>query len=264
MADKRATRKTRTDVFAPPSPDSVVGQHYYYLTQRPWPSLLFVLPMLLAFEVGIYVRQDGVPGGGSQLVAAFLIERVITEIGAGRFGYIFPALALVAILLAVHLVARHPWKFDLVALPGMLGESLIWAIPLLVFNRVLYTALIAGGAALPNQWLDQIIRSLGAGLYEELVFRLICIAGLDILLINIFKFPRSASRVFAVLASAALFAAQHHPPLGADPFELTDFLFRTAAGIYLACLFLFRGFGIAAGCHVFYNIIVVTTAAAQG
>lgn len=260
MASKRSSRRPRDDTFHLPSPDSVAGQHYYYVTLRPWPSLLFILPMLLFFEVGIYMRQNGVPGGGSQLVAAFLIERVIMEIGAGRFGYIFPGLAVIAILLAAHLAAKHPWKFDLFVLPGMLGESLIWAVPLLAFNRVLYQALLAG-AAIHDRWLDQVIRSFGAGLYEELVFRLILITGLDILLVNIFKLNRTASRVFAVLASAALFAAQHHPPLGADPFMLTDFMFRTAAGIYLAGLFLFRGFGIAAGCHVFYNVIVITAAA---
>jgi len=264
MATRRSQRDKSRETLHLPSADSVAGQHYYYVTLRPWPSLLFILPILLFFEVGLYVRQSGVPGAGSQLVAAYLIENVITELGAGRFGYLFPGLAVIAILLAWHVVANHPWKFDLFVLPGMLGESLIWAIPLLVVTRVLYPAVLAGSAAVQNQWFDQIIRSFGAGLYEELVFRLIGITGLDILLVNIFKFNRPASRVFAVLASAALFAAQHHPPLGADPFVLTDFLFRTAAGIYLAGLFLFRGFGIAAGCHVFYNVIVVTAAAVQG
>ena len=260
MAGKRSSFRSRDDSFRLPSPNSVAGQNYYYVTLRPWPSLLFILPMILFFEVGIYVRQNGVPGGGSQLVASFLIERVITELGAQRYGYIFPALAIIAILLAGHLAAKHPWKFDPFVLPGMLGESLIWAVPLLAFNRILYTALLAG-PPLHDQWLDQVIRSFGAGLYEELIFRLICITALDILLVNIFKFNRSASRVFAVLASAALFAAQHHHPLGADPFVLTEFMFRTAAGIYLAGLFIFRGFGIAAGCHVCYNVIVVTAAA---
>jgi len=260
---RRPTRRAREDAFHLPSPDSVAGQHYYYVTLRPWPSLLFILPILLVFEVGIYLRQDGVPGGSSQLVAAYLIERLIVELGAGRFGYIFPGLLVVAILLAAHLVARHPWKFDLFVLPGMLGESLIWAIPLFVFSRVLNLTALLADAAVRDQWLDQIIRSFGAGLYEEVVFRLLCIGLLDILLVNIFKLNRPASRVFAVFASAALFSAQHHPPLGVDPFVLSDFLFRTAAGIYLAGLFLFRGFGIAAGCHVFYNVIVVTLAAVQ-
>jgi len=263
MAQKRTAQK-QDDRYALPSPDSAAGQHYYYVTMRPWPSLLFILPMLIFFEVGVYFSQNGTPGGASQLVAAYLIERLVIILGAGRFGYIFPGLAVVAILLAWHMVARHPWRFDVFVLPGMLGESLIWTVPLFVFDRVVYQAISAGAGGLPNEWLEQVIRSFGAGIYEELVFRLICIAGLDILLVNVFRCNRSASRVFSVFASAALFAAQHHPPLGADAFELSKFVFRTIAGIYLACLFLYRGFGIAAGCHVFYNVIVITFAELGG
>jgi len=261
MQRKQTRRPEEPSPFPPPN--SVAGQHYYYVTLRPWPNLVFILPMLVFFEAGIYLRQGGVPGGGSQLVAAFLIERVVKFLGAGHVGYIFPALAVIAILLASHLVAKQPWRFDIFVLPAMLGESLLWTVPLCIFNRVLYQALLAGTSIVHDEWFDQIIRSFGAGLYEELVFRLICLTGMDILLVNVFKLNRSASRVFSVLVSACLFAAQHHPPLGREPFELTDFLFRTGAGVYLGGLFLFRGFGIATGCHVFYNVIVVTLAALQ-
>ena len=120
MAQKRTAQK-RDDPYVLPSPDSAVGQHYYYVTMRPWPSLLFILPMLIVFEVGVYFSQNGTPGGASQLVAAYLIERLVIILGAGRFGYIFPGLAVIAILLAWHLVARHPWRFDPFVLPGMLG-----------------------------------------------------------------------------------------------------------------------------------------------
>jgi hypothetical protein len=244
-----------------PAPDSIEGQHYYYVTLRPWPNLVFILPILILFEAGIYLRQGGVPGSGTQLVATFLIERVVKLLGAGHVGYIFPALAVIAILLSSHLAGKHKWRFDPFVLPAMLGESLLWTVPLCIFNRVLYQALLAGTGAVHDAWLDQLIRSLGAGLYEELVFRLICLTGMDILLVNVFRLNRSASRLFSILVSACLFAAQHHLPLGQEPFELTDFLFRTTAGIYLGGLFLCRGFGIATGCHVFYNVIVVTLAA---
>ncbi|NLX23949.1 MAG: CPBP family intramembrane metalloprotease [Phycisphaerae bacterium] len=246
------------DAGRPLLPDSLLGLQYSYATLRPWPNLLFVLPMIAVFEWGIYRTQNGTPGAASQLVSAYLIERIVIWLGAGRFGYIFPALALVAILLASHLVARHPWRINPLVLVTMIGESLVCTIPLFAFNRVLHQALLAGAPQWHGGWGPQAIRSLGAGLYEELVFRLICITALDILLVNIIRAPRSASRLFAILLSAALFAGQHHPPLGADPFVLGDFLFRTVAGIYLAILFLYRGFGIAAGCHVFYNVIVVT------
>jgi len=69
--------------------------------------------------------------------------------------------------------------------------------------------------------------------------------------------------VFILLASAAMFAAHHHRPFGSEPFDPVKFLFRTGAGLYLAGIFLFRGFGIAAGGHAFYDIIVVTVSAVR-
>ena len=258
MGRKTRRKKPHEITFFGP-PDPAVANHYLYLTQRPWPSLVFILPMLLVFEVGTYVRHIDHPSAGSQLVAAYLIDELVTQVGRGAF--YFPGLLTVVILLAAHLAARHPWRFDLFVLAGMLGESLIWTVPLFVFDRVLHTAVRPGPSASQATWADHVIRSLGAGIYEELVFRLIAITALVIILADICKLPRTGSAIFAMLASAALFAAQHHPPLGADPFNIVSFLFRTAAGLYLAGIFVFRGFGIAAGTHAAYDIIVVTISA---
>ena len=255
MVEKPTQPQAHDIVFFPP-PDSVLGQHYRYVTQRPWPSLLFVLPMLLVFEIGTWLRNGDGAVGESQLVATYLIDLTIKALGAS--GAYFPGLLMVVILLAIHIVGKHPWKFDIYVLPAMLGESSVWTIPLFVFDCVLHTAIVAGQASASTAWLDEVIRSFGAGLYEELVFRLICITVLTIVLIDVFKLPRAASAMFAILGSAALFAAHHHPPLGDRAFETTEFIFRTGSGIFLAGLFIFRGFGIAAGCHAFYNVIVVT------
>ena len=239
-----------------PSLDSATSQHYYHVTQRPWPSLLFILPMLIVFEVGTYLRQGVAGGNSTQLVAEYLIHWLVTQFG--RTSVYIPGLLALVILFAWHIAGKHPWKFDLYVLPAMLGESLLWSAPLFVFNNVLHTATLAGGAAAQSEWIDKVILSFGAGLYEELVFRLICITGLVIILIDLCKLPRNAAVVFIAIASATLFAAHHHPPLGDAPYHTIDFMFRTAAGLYLAGLFIFRGFGIAAGCHALYNVIAVT------
>ncbi|GMU21327.1 MAG: CAAX amino protease [Phycisphaerae bacterium] len=260
----RSTGKlNKYDAFLFPPPDSVAGQHYFYVTQRPWPSLLFILPMLVIFEVGTWLRFHGSAGRGPQLVAPFLIEWLVNALGAQgqRFPTLLtmaPGLLLVAILLGWHVAARHPWRVDLVVLATMLGESLFWTIPLFVFGRVLLQSALLDSAAAREAWIDTVIRSFGAGIYEELVFRLICITALVLLLIDILRLPRTPTAIFIILFSAGLFAAHHHPPLGADEFRITSFAFRTLAGLYLAGLFVYRGFGIAAGSHAFYNIIVAT------
>ena len=64
--------------------------------------------------------------------------------------------------------------------------------------------------------------------------------------------------MWAVLIAAVLFAAHHHPPLGREPYDFGRFAFRTMAGVYLGALFLLRGYGVTAGCHALYNVIIVT------
>lgn len=233
-----------------------MSQQYKYVTLRPWPSLVFILPMLVFFEVGTYLRQGVGVGGSTQLVAEYLIHWMVTRFGAS--GFYVPGLLALVILMAWHLAGKHPWKFDVYVLPAMLGESILWSLPLLVFNNVLHVAVLAGDFAPREEWIDRVILSFGAGLYEELVFRLICITALVIVLIDICRLPRTAATVLILFISATLFAAHHHPPLGDAPYHATDFLFRTAAGLYLAGLFIFRGFGIAAGCHALYNVTAVT------
>jgi len=246
-----------------PQPTSAQANQYYYVTQRPWPSLLFVLPGLIFFEAGMFRNNGWARPGDSQLVAPFLIERLVEYLRTGpqasHLLWMAPGLLLVAILLAWHVAARHPWRFDKFVLAGMLGESLLATVPLIVFGELL----LQGARPGTNQaiWLDGVIRGIGAGIYEELVFRLVCITLLVILLIDLARLPRGPAAILIIAASAALFSWQHYPPLGAEPFAMQSFVFRAAAGLYLAGLFVFRGFGVAVGCHAMYNVIVVTMSA---
>ena len=103
--------------------------------------------------------------------------------------------------------------------------------------------------------LADIVTGIGAGIYEELVFRLILMSVLIILFQNTLGFERKTSIMISVLLSAGLFSAHHHISV---PLNWVEFGFRTAAGIYFAALFGIRGFGIAAGTHAFYDIIATS------
>ena len=67
----------------------------------------------------------------------------------------------------------------------------------------------------------------------------------------------------AVAACSVLFALYHFP--GAEPVIWSRFLFYALAGAYLAGVYVVRGFGLAAGAHIFYNMAVALLRAnAQG
>jgi hypothetical protein len=117
-----------------------------------------------------------------------------------------------------------------------------------------------------GKWLGllaNVVTGIGAGIYEELVFRLILIIVLMVLFQDIFQLGRKISIILSVSVSAALFGAYHHIVylggqfIQSSPFNWAEFGFRTIAGIYFAVLFAIRGFGITAGAHAFYDIIAV-------
>jgi hypothetical protein len=116
--------------------------------------------------------------------------------------------------------------------------------------------------------LASIVTSIGAGIYEELIFRLILICLLMFILQDCFRLDHKNAIILAILISAALFSAHHHiiflnGRLGQTaPFNWTEFGFRTLAGIYFAGLFAIRGFAITAGTHAFYDIIATLINAA--
>ncbi len=103
--------------------------------------------------------------------------------------------------------------------------------------------------------VSQLIAYLGAGLYEELLFRLMLlppVAGL----IRLFGVTRRRSLIAAVIVTSLVFSAAHYQIFTSigEPFEFSTFLFRFFAGVFFSVLFVNRGFGIAAGSHAFYNI----------
>lgn len=62
--------------------------------------------------------------------------------------------------------------------------------------------------------------------------------------------------VLAVLVSSLVFAVAHYVGHAGDTFYWFSFLFRFVAGVFFSILFIYRGFGIAAGTHAVYDILV--------
>ncbi|MDO8303832.1 MAG: CPBP family intramembrane metalloprotease [Sedimentisphaerales bacterium] len=112
-----------------------------------------------------------------------------------------------------------------------------------------------------SPFLVNVITGIGAGIYEELIFRLILVCALMLLFQDIIGLTHTTSMVIAIGVSAALFSLHHHIIFMHGRFDQTavfswsPFLFRTVAGVYFAGLFAIRGFGITAGTHAFYDIL---------
>jgi CAAX prenyl protease-like protein len=60
----------------------------------------------------------------------------------------------------------------------------------------------------------------------------------------------------AVLLTSLVFSAAHYVGPHGEVWEAFSFWFRFTAGAFFAVLFVYRGFGIAAGTHALYDIFV--------
>ena len=109
-----------------------------------------------------------------------------------------------------------------------------------------------GSWSLPTQ----LMISLGAGIYEELLFRVILVSGLAWLARRAFGWRTTTAGLFAVGTGALIFSAFHYIGPYGDRFELGSFTFRAIAGVLLSSLYLLRGFGITAWTHALYDVFL--------
>jgi hypothetical protein len=214
---------------------------------RPLDMLVFLLPLILFYEFASFAHRNSL--ASSERVIAFdLMWRFIALFG--QVGIWTPALAVIAILIATHAASGEKWSVHWKRVLTMYPESLALALPLLLMIWTVPLAVSSGGAPV----IDRIALGIGAGIYEELVFRLIMISLIMMVGADLLHYDRKNVVIVAVAVSSLLFAAHHHRPFGAYAFNPVHFIFRTGAGAYLAAIFWFRGYALAAGCHAAYNI----------
>jgi len=199
-------------------------------------SLVLIFPLLLAYEIGVAFA--------GHVNGADVVTRALFFVLDSRALYL--ALhAVVALLFLVWIRPTHRWdtlRFEIVA-PVVL-EAAIYGLALgAAITTILHHVLSLGAA-------DTVISALGAGVHEELVFRLGMLCGVVALLRERrFAFP------LALAITSLLFAAAHHAP-GGEPFTAHAFAFRTLAGAAFGAIFWFRSLAHAVYAHVLYDLAV--------
>ncbi len=134
----------------------------------------------------------------------------------------------------------------------MILEAAIYALTLGAFVTLIIDRWLGLGITLPS-----VISALGAGVHEELVFRLAAIAGLLVLLESLHA-PRLAV-VLAIAISSVAFAAAHHLGPYGEPWSRHAFAFRCVAGCVFASVYWFRSLAHAVYAHVMYDLLVAAT-----
>jgi hypothetical protein len=241
----------------PPSRSS-----YWQLARAPRYSLPFALPLLLLYELLAFLLTHdaylGVRNG-----ADVMLKSVFVTLG-GRNGLVLFGLLLLGVggWLVVRDL-RRSGKVDPRIYAFMALEALGWALAFGTIAGTL-TSLLLHGVPLALNYAaarmdvpTQLMISLGAGLYEELLFRVLLVAGLAYGAKRMLKWSPLASGVLAAVVGALVFSAFHYiGPLG-DRLTLASFTFRAIAGLLFSGLYLTRGFGITAWTHALYDVLLV-------
>jgi hypothetical protein len=225
-------------------------------------SLLLVFPLFLIYQVAVLRLPDAMNG------ADLLTARLWSLLGHSLQNYLVFNFVLLCIFLLALLVLRHRQHFELRLFLPVIFESGIYALTMgAAINFAMHLlginpTLAIGGALHPLAvaaekagLATRIAISLGAGVHEELVFRLLLIPALTFLFTQIMGMGRVLALLSAFVISSVLFSAAHHV-IGGDPFHTGVFVYRIFCGLIFATLFQFRGFAVAVYTHALYDIFV--------
>ncbi|MBA3555903.1 MAG: CPBP family intramembrane metalloprotease, partial [Gemmatimonadales bacterium] len=143
-------------------------------------------------------------------------------------------------------------------------ESVVYALGFGLLVGMM-TGILLGGLVLAHpaalalqgedfEFATQLMISLGAGIYEELLFRVLLVGALAWLGRRVLRWGAGASGVFATVIGALIFSGFHYVGPYGDPLELPSFTFRALAGLVFSAMYLARGFGITAWTHAMYDV----------
>jgi hypothetical protein len=231
-----------------------------------------VAPLLLAYELGVLWIGGAGPEAGRTGADAWMRHGLAALGLTDRW---LPPLCLALALLAWQTISNRPWRFSPFVPVAMVLESVILAVALVGLSRLVDVGfehlerspswlLSAAGPEVPHvpsaattseRPVALVIGFLGAGVYEEALFRLLLVP-VGFAFLRLLQAPAVLASTLAVTASALLFSLAHHAGTPGEAFTWFAFIFRWAAGVYFAWVFVFRGFGVAVGTHTAYDILV--------
>ncbi|HTR21008.1 MAG TPA: CPBP family glutamic-type intramembrane protease [Gemmatimonadales bacterium] len=235
-------------------------------SRSPRYSLVFAVPLFLLYQGLIAVAPPG-PGGGLRNGADVILETLFIWVAGARGPLIFLTLLVV---LGLWLAGRdwqahgrdlRPQVFLLMLLEAtVLALIFGTAVATIASQLVRPTAAIGLPAqqALPSLGAQsKLMLSLGAGLYEELLFRVVLVGTLAWAARVVLGLRATVAGVCAAVLGALIFSACHYIGTYGDRFQLYSFVFRTIAGLAFSGLYLLRGFGITAWTHAIYDAVLM-------
>ena len=217
-------------------------------------SFLFTLPLFFLYEINIlFLSWDDI------LVvrngADFLMRNILESFdiyGLYGLGLVFFLGLLVTYIFFIKEDQQQEVNVNFLFI--MLAESMLWSV---VLYFLLFKFMVLLMNPVGKTILQQVTLAIGAGIYEEFLFRVLLIASLSGILGFVFMWNKTFKNIIAVVLSGGIFSAFHFMGEYGDFFSMELFLIRFFAGLILGVLYTYRGFGITAYTHSIYDLIVL-------
>jgi membrane protease YdiL (CAAX protease family) len=240
------------------SPGAGAPRGYFEQSRDLMNSLVLVLPLLLIYQAGL-LATNGQTLNGVDFTTVVLVQRW------GLTGLlVFNGVLIVAGVIGV-VVLQKKKRFDPRIVVPIAIESTVYAFLLgIVITQVLARVGIKPPNLLIEGWtvlgraraeagaLAKICMALGAGVNEELVFRLGMVPAIAALAAH--AMPKRHAVITAILVSSVLFSLAHY---FGEPFMVYTFFYRFLAGVLFCALFTLRGFAVAVYTHAIYDVLVM-------
>lgn len=241
-------------------------QTYHRVSRTGTYGFLAALPLLLIYEaLVVFANQDAL--SQVRVGAEVWLKQLFVLVGNAGMAVFGAAVIVVGVVIF--------WKERKKRIPlrvryfvWIILESAVYAVLVAIIVSGLVGAILTaaatttGLASIVVQAVEQmdltlkLALSIGAGIYEELLFRVILVGGLYLLVRRIVP-RRATAYAIAAVAGAVVFSFVHYIGPYGDVLTAGSFLFRFFFGLVLNLLFLLRGFGIAAWTHALYDVMLV-------
>ena len=228
--------------------------NYWRYSRSAYYSAVAALPLLVIYEILIVLSQSrywGIRNAADVWIRTFLMA---FDLQAQHITFVLIGISLALIPIAKSRASGIKLKANYFAL--MLAESLAFS---MVLGILLQSILQLGGLSSGGPgsgFIQNLALSIGAGLFEEIIFRVILLNLLFWLLLPLFK-KKLVATVVSVLLASFLFSLSHYVGSMADTWQLYSFIFRWGAGLLFTVLYFVRGFAITAYTHALYDIWVL-------
>ena len=280
--------------------------NYFVSTQDTWNSMLLVLPLLLFYQVGLFVSQfSGKNGadfltpllfryGGHKTLVVFHLLLLFTFVWLAShkkraplspiyliFLFVESILYAVVMVILINLTLYTvDIKYSLLALTAFLmipylyflwerkREGALARFSLVLLEMGMFLAFLVFGFVLfqvfqaarwdqlPEDSLERLVKAVGAGVNEELLFRLLLFGGFFTFATKYIEWEKYPSFLLGAILSSLLFSLAHYVGPAADLFTISTFVYRFLAGVFFCILFLIRGFASCVYVHALYDVMV--------